>query len=133
MKSSASDDGVMCWAGSRSSPRIASPRGVPPGSRSGSTSFPFARSASESRRSCVVLPAPSDPSSTISRPGIRRSGERYDGAGRALLHAVHDPVVHLVHDLVEVLLRRDRALINRVRLNLGEQIVKLFFHLSRWL
>src|SRR5512141_2732966 len=59
------------------------------------------------------------------------SGQSDDRACRALLHSFHDPVVDPVHDLVEVLLRRDRALVNRVRLDLGQQLVELLLHFRR--
>src|SRR5258705_5770327 len=59
------------------------------------------------------------------------SGQRYDRTGRALLHAVHDPLIHAKHQLVEVLLRRDRALVGGLRLNLLEHAVELLLHLRR--
>ena len=72
------------------------------------------RAASRGRQrgaSWVDFPDPSPPSNTTqhARVGRRRSPERDDRARRALLDAVDDPVVHLAHHLVEVLLRRRRG------------------------
>src|SRR2546423_3120040 len=59
------------------------------------------------------------------------SGQSDDRARRALLHAIHDPLIHAQHELVEVFLRDHRSLIRRLRLDLVEHRVKLLFHLGR--
>ncbi len=62
--------------GSSNSARIASPPGVPPGSRVSTTSMPRARSASPSSRAWVDLPAPSPPSKATNRPHVIRTAPR---------------------------------------------------------
>src|SRR6056297_419482 len=47
--------------------RMASPTGVPPGSRAATQGMPAAVSHAPSRRTCVDLPAPSTPSRTMNR------------------------------------------------------------------
>src|SRR5215204_5948072 len=50
------------------SSRIRSPTGVPPGSRVWHTAKPSQRSDSASKRTCVLLPAPSGPSNVRKSP-----------------------------------------------------------------
>src|SRR5262249_8915990 len=84
------------------------------------------------RRSCVVLPAPSGPSSTISAPrDTDQSTEGDDGTRRTLFDPLEDPVVRAAHDLVEVLLRHEQLLIARLALNLTEERVELVLHVLR--
>src|SRR5687768_2622585 len=133
MNRSASVALVISRSGSRRISLIASPTGVPPGSRTATHGKPRTESRSASRFSWVVLPAPSGPSNTISLPVGILLRECDDWAGGALLHSVHDPLVHAQHRLVEVLLSRHRALVNRARLDLFEQRVELLLHLGGWL
>src|SRR6185295_5878766 len=116
--------------------RTSVPSGVPPGSRRQMCEMPRRSNRAESRRSCVVLPEPSPPSNTISRPVdaplVIQSSQRDDRARGALLDAIHDPIVHLRHDLVKVLLRRNQTLIHRLALHLAEQGVQLALHLLGW-
>src|SRR6476661_1845768 len=113
--------------------RIRSPTGVPPGSRSSRCARPFASSQRPSRATWVDFPAPSGPSTTSSSPRLvpvtARSAEGDDRAGRALLDPVDDPVVHLHHHLVVVLLRDDEPLVSRVLLHLAEQGIEVVLHL----
>src|SRR5689334_21598540 len=119
----------MSEAGSSSTRRNSSPRGVPPGSRTETTSVPRARSHSTRRRTCVLFPAPSGPSSTTSRPrAMPALSERDDRTRRAHVDAFEDPVVHATHDLVEVFLRDQQPLIRRAALDLSEQRIELFLH-----
>src|SRR5215213_7401063 len=101
-----------------SSERMRSPSSVPPGSRKVTCGTCTACRFSDTRATWVVFPTPSGPSRTISLPRgtARRSGQRDDRARRALLDPVEDPVVHAHHELVEVLLGHDRALVRRVLL-----------------
>src|ERR1043166_10022438 len=130
MKSSASVRGVMSDAGSSSKRRISSPSGVPPGSRSWIALRPRERIHAATRRSCVVFPTPSAPSNTISAPrGM--SSQNDDRARGSLLDPVEDPVVHLPHRLVEVLLGHDQPLIHALHLHLREQRVEPLLHVRR--
>src|SRR5579862_2010427 len=131
MKRSASVRAATCEAGSSSSRRISSPSGAPPGSRNLRCGTPARASASARRSSCVLFPAPSTPSKTISRPPAIGSPQRDDGARRALPDPIEDPLVHLHHHLVEVLVRDHHPLVRRVGLHLAEQAVQLLLHLRR--
>src|SRR5688500_130125 len=128
MNRRASVASVSSRSGSSRISRIAPPTGVPPGSRSARHGNPATDSRSARRFSWVVLPAPSCPSNTISFPVVICSGQGDDRARRARLHSVHDPLIHAQHRLVEILLRRNRALIDRPRLDLLEQRVQLLLH-----
>src|SRR5688500_12165422 len=126
--SRASVAGTMSPAGSRRSERMRSPVGVPPGSRTTRCGTPRDRSSSARRVIWVVLPAPSGPSKTSSRPAIT-SAQGDDRAGCALLHSLEDPGVHAGHGLVEVLLGDDEPLVGIVRLDDTEEVVQLMLHL----
>src|SRR6202022_77152 len=58
------------------------------------------------------------------------SGKSDDRTRGAFLHAVHDPLIHAQHELVEVFLRRDSALISGLCLDLLEHRVQLLLHLG---
>src|SRR4029078_622817 len=144
MKRSASVAAVISCSGCSRISLMASPTGVPPGSRTATQSTPTAVRRSASKRICVVLPAPSLPSKTTSFPRVIQasvtlglaavmSGEGDDGTCRPFLHPVHDPLIHPQHQLVEVLLRRDGALISRLGLNLLQHRIQLLFHFGRWI
>src|SRR5688500_12791852 len=130
MKSSASALACISWGASRSSRRISLPSAVPPGSRTARNGTPAAARSLVRRRICVDFPAPSGPSKTISTPaGMSAQGD--DGARAALLDPVEDPVIHLHHELVEVLLRDRGALVDRARLGAAKQRIELLLHFHR--
>src|SRR5688500_6100445 len=132
MNSSASARASISHSRSSTRRRISAPSTVPPGSRRQRCGIPAEASESASRRSWVDFPEPSPPSKTIRRPSCATtSAECDDGAGRALLDAVDDPVVHARHQLVEVLLRRDEALVDHLALHLPEERVEILLHLLR--
>src|SRR6185437_9496245 len=130
MKRSASARAVLICVGASRISRTASPSGVPPGSRRCTQAIPRRVSSATSRPACVVLPTPSAPSNTTSSPRVTLpySAKRDYGALRAFLDPVADPVVHVPHDLVEVLLRNSDTLIRRIALHLGEKLIQLLLH-----
>src|ERR1700722_5382501 len=124
---SSSARGSIVTLGSSNNARTRSPSALAPGSRTNT-----APTDSASRDACVDLPTPSVPSSTMRRPGMgRRLTQRDDRALRALPNAVQDPVVHVDHGLIEVLLRGNRPLIDRLALDLAEQVIELTLHIGR--
>src|ERR1700737_1405644 len=133
MNSSVSARGSMSEVRSSRMRRTSPPNGVPPGSRRLMCGMPICPKDDARRRSCVVLPDPSPPSNTMTLPLaarlVTKLPEGDDGTLRALLDPVYDPVVHLRHDLVEILLRGDEPLIDGLSLHLSEQRIELAFHL----
>src|SRR6266446_6009123 len=113
------------WRDFSASLRAASAIGVPPGSRTVSTSRPSARSVLPSQRTSVDLPAPSGPSTTTKTPPFPVSPEGNDGARGALFDALVDPGIDFGHQLLEVRLRRDHLLIHRVALHALQGLVVL--------
>src|SRR2546427_11038930 len=123
--------GAMSCFDFRASFRAASATGVPPGSRTVSADRPRPGTgprASAPAWSCPPPPAPPPPGT---RPPLPRapSTQRDDRAGRALLHAVEDPLVDLRHQLLEVSLRGHHLLIHRIALDALEGGVGLLHEL----
>src|SRR5438309_11357833 len=102
---------------------------VPPGA---STATRFCRrrpSHSANSRSCVLFPAPSGPSNTMSTPcPLVRSTKRNNRARRALLNPFENPIVHASHDFVEVFLGDEQTLISGPALDLSQEGIQLPLH-----
>src|SRR5205807_2971055 len=120
--------GVMSCGNLSTTLRAASATGVPPGSRTVTTSRPSASKRVARLRTRVDLPAPSGPSTTTNTPEPSAPipwflTQRDDGARRPLLHAVVDARIDLGHQLFEVGLRRHDLLIHRIRLDALERTI----------
>src|SRR2546423_10065049 len=112
----------MSWGNLSATFRAASATGVPPGSRTVTTSWPSATSRVARLRARVDLPAPSGPSTTTNTPEPPAPipwslTKRDDGARRPLLHAVVDARIDLRHQLLEVGLRGHDLLVHRIGLD----------------
>src|SRR5213082_534201 len=130
--------GVMSCGNLSTTLRAASATGVPPGSRTVTTSWPSASKRVARLRARVDLPAPSGPSTTTNTPEPSAPipwslTQRDDGARCPLLHAVVDARIDLGHHLFEVGLRGHDLLIHRIRLDALERAIVALHLLARGL